>query len=113
MKKVTPILIVLTVFLLVFVLNSGCEEVQNQPDVRKSKLIADENLRLTKELQQLNRQLDEEIKMLEGCRQEQVMFEKELDDVTTLLMRELNECREKSLQLQEENEKLKAKIEQP
>jgi dynactin complex subunit len=112
MNKVLLVAVVLTVFLPVFILGSGCEE-QGQSDMTKSRLIADENFRLTKKLQQLNRQLDEEIKMLEGCRKEQVMFQKELDDLTTFLTNELDRCKEENLQLQEENKNLKAKLKQP
>jgi len=69
MNKVLPIAVVLAVLFSVFILSSGCEE-QSQPDVRKSRLIADENLRLNAELQRLNRQLEEQTKLLEDCRRE-------------------------------------------
>lgn len=112
MKKVTPIAVVLTVFLSVLVLNSGCEEEQNQPDVRKSRLITDENFRLTTELERRNRQLDKQIKLLEECRQEREKFEKGSGELTTSIMNAFGECKKKNLQLQEENKNLKAKLKQ-
>jgi len=108
----TYIAFVLAIFTSVLVLNSGCEEELNQSSVRKSRLIADENLRLTAELKQLNRQLDEQIKLLEECREEKEKFEKDSKELTSSIMTSFSECSKENLQLQKGNEKLKAKLKQ-
>lgn len=111
MNKVSPVAVVLAVLLAVFILSGGCEE-QNQPDVRRSRLIADENLRLTAELQRLSRQLDEQTKLLEDCRQEKETVVKESGELANSVMTAFGECKEQNLQLQEENKNLKAKLKQ-
>jgi flagellar basal body-associated protein FliL len=112
MRKVTLTAVALAAFLPVLVLSSGCEEELKQPDARKSRLIADENIRLSKEIQQLNRQLDKKIKLLEECSRKQAEVRKESDELTTSLMQAFGECKQENLRLQKENEALKAKIKQ-
>jgi hypothetical protein len=109
MNKVSPIAVVLAVLLPVFALSSGCEE-QRQPDIRKRRLIADENLRLTTELQRLSRQLDEQKKLLEDCRQEHKTVGQDSRELATSILTAFGECKGQNLQLQEENKNLKAKL---
>jgi len=109
MDKVSPIAVVLAVLLPVFVLSSSCEE-QNQSDIRKSRLIADENLRLTTELQRLSRRLDEQMKLLEDCRKKQETEVQKSRELATSVLTDLGECKEQNFQLQEENKNLRAKL---
>ncbi len=110
MKKIATVTITLTIFILVFLLNSGCEVEQNQPNVRRTRLIADENLRLTADLKRLNRELDKQIKLLEECRQKWAQSKKNSDKLTASIMEALGECNRENLKLKEENEGLKAKL---
>ena len=92
---------VLTVFLTVVLFNSGCEDEQNTPNPRKTKLLEDENIRLTSELKKVNRKLEKQTKLLEDCRQEQELFKKNSDTLTTEIMNALAECKEENNRLKE------------
>jgi len=101
----------------VAVLVSGCD----QANVKRCRLMADENRQMKKETEQLKKELgqrDQEIKnqkeQLESCLQErksleeasQKSFSKDINDIAGLMM-------EENAKLHEENEKLKAQIAEP
>jgi hypothetical protein len=101
MRKTAIMVIVVTVFLPVIICSIGCEDEQGAPNTRKTKLLEDENIRLTSELKQLNRKLEKQTTLLEDCRREKAESEKNSDELTTEIMNAFGECKE-------ENKRLKA-----
>ena len=95
----------------VIMLIAGCEK-ENAPDTKRSRLIATENIRLKKELEQRDKEIKKQEKLLEKCLQErdtwkakaQQNIQEQVDSVLTVVM-------EKNVELRKENEGLKAQIE--
>ncbi|MBA7712785.1 hypothetical protein ES703_121775 [subsurface metagenome] len=94
----------------VIMLIAGCEK-ENAPDTKRSRLIATENIRLKKELEQRDKEIKKQEKLLEKCLQErdtwkakaQQNIQEQVDSILTVVM-------EKNKELREENEGLKVQI---
>ncbi len=100
----------------------GCGE-QEPPGVKKSRLIAVENMRLTKELGQRNKEIErlnelhnkeikKQEKLLAECVQEKESWkQKARQNVRNQVKGVVDAVMEQNAKLREENEKLKAQIE--
>ena len=102
------------------VLISGCDE-QNNSDIKRARLIAEQDTQLKKEIEQLNKKLEnlsEETKkqkeQLDACLQKKKDLEEEFQNA---LRKDVNDILspvlEETAKLREENEKLKAQIPEP
>ena len=121
MKRSALKIFVLTVCVVVMLI-AGCGN-QELPGVKKSRLIAVENMRLTKELGQrsreierLNEQHNKEIKkqekLLAKCVQEKENWKKKArQNVRNQVKGVFDAVMEQNAKLRDENEKLKAQIE--
>ena len=107
----------------VIMLITGCAE-QEPPDMKKSRLIAAENLELKKQLEQHNKEIEkikqmheesikEQQKLLADCLQEKDSWKnKSQQKIREQVDRVLDAVMEQNAKLREENEKLKEQIEQ-
>jgi len=114
---------VLAVGIVVIMLISGCQQ-QELPSVRKSRLIAAENMQLKKELEQCSKEiatlkelhdkkLQEQAELLEKCLQEKDAWkEKSRQNVRNQVKGVVDAIMEQNVKLREENKKLKAQIEE-
>ncbi|MFA5292018.1 MAG: hypothetical protein WC496_03185 [Phycisphaerae bacterium] len=99
-----PIIFSLVVFL-------GCEQAQQKKTAgisRKDRLIASENMDLTKEIAQCRSEIEKQKKLLEQCRQEKEKAFQEANGINSqnlILKNEIEQCRS-------EIEKQKASLEQ-
>ena len=83
----------------------GCQE-EALMEPRKANLVADENHRLKRQLEQCVEERDKQIKLLDECKQQQ-------GKLTSFLMDTVrNEFKEENVKLKTENELLKAQVEQ-
>jgi len=101
---------------------AGCGN-QEPPGVKKSRLIASENMRLTKELEQRNKEIERlnELHNKESKKQEKLLAEcleekeswkqKARQNVRNQVKGVFDAVMEQNVKLSEENEKLKAQIE--
>ncbi len=111
MKTITTLALLSTV-LAVFVLVSGCEE-QGLNSTRRSRLVGDENLKLKKQLEVRDREiqkLKEVVAEYETESQKRADGEKEAGEMILKLLRESGVAGKKIEKLTEENLQLKAKI---
>ena len=114
---------VLAVGIVVIMLISGCQQ-QELPSVRKSRLIAAENMQLKKELEQCSKEiatlkelhdkkLQEQAELLEKCLQEKDAWkEKSRQNVRNQVKGVVDAIMEQNVKLREENKKLKEQIEE-
>lgn len=113
MKRPTQRAFVLAVGIVVIMLIAGCEEA-NVSNAKKSRLIADENIRLKKELEQCGREIEKQKKLLEECLQGKKVAEERADKgVEDLMNNILKDIIKDNRELREENEKLKRELEEP
>ncbi len=121
MKKPASKMFVLIVCVVIMSI-AGCGE-QEPPSVKKSRLIAVENMRLTKELGQRNKEIErlnelhnkeikKQEKLLAECVQEKVSWkQKARQNVRNQVKGVFDAVMEQNVKLRDENEKLKAQIE--
>jgi len=121
MKRAAREIFVLAVCVVVMLI-VGCGE-QAPPGVKKSRLIAVENMRLTKELEQRNKEIErlkelhnkeskKQEKLLAECVQEKESWkQKARQNVRNQVKGVFDAVMEQNVKLSEENEKLKAQIE--
>jgi len=114
MKKPASKIFVLTVCVVVMSI-AGCGE-QELPGVKKSRLIAVENMRLEKEIERLNelhnKESKKQEKLLAECVQEKESWkQKARQNVRNQVKGVFDAVMEQNVKLREENEKLKAQIE--
>ena len=121
MKKLASKIFVLTVCVVVMSI-AGCGN-QEPPGVKKSRLIAVENMRLKKELEQRskeierlnelhNKEIKKQEKLLAKCVQEKEGWkQKARQNVRNQVKGVFDAVMEQNVKLREENEKLKAQIE--
>ncbi len=121
MKKLASKIFVLTVCVVVMSI-AGCGE-QELPSVKKSRLIAVENMRLKKELGQRSKEIErlnelhnkeskKQEKLLAECVQEKESWkEKARQNVRNQVKGVFDAVMEQNVKLRDENEKLKAQIE--
>ena len=112
MKRPAQKAFLLAVGIVLITLIAGCEEEANLPDTKRSRLIAAENMRLKKDLERRDKEIERQKELLEKCLQEkntwkekaQQNIRKQVDSILTAVM-------EKNVELHKENEGLKAQIE--
>jgi len=121
MKRAVRKIFVLAVCIIVMSI-AGCGE-QELPSVKKSRLIAAENMRLTKELERRDKEIEsirelhnKEIKkqeeLLAKCvREKESWKQKAQQNVRNQVKGVFDAVMEQNAKLREENEKLKAQIE--
>jgi len=122
MKRAARKISVLAVCVFVMFI-TGCGE-QEPPSVKKSRLIAVENMRLTKELEQRskeierlkelhNKEIKKQEKLLAECVQEKESWkQKARQNVRNQVKGVFDVVMEQNTKLRDENEKLKAQIEE-
>jgi len=120
MKKLASKMFVLTVCVVVMSI-AGCGE-QEPPGVKKSRLIAVENMQLTRELEQRSKEIErlkelhskeikKQEKLLAECVQEKESWKKKArQNVRNQVKGVVDAVMEQNTKLREENEKLKAQI---
>jgi len=123
MKKPAREAFVLVVIVAVMLIG-GCGGQNDPPDVKKSKAIAAENIALKKQLAQSSkeieklkvqhgRELDEQKKLLQTCRQEkEALNEKSRQNIRSQVKGVLDTVLEENKKLRDENTRLKAQIEE-
>ena len=121
MKKIVRKIFVLAVCIVVMSI-AGCGE-QEPPSVKKSRLIAVENMQLARELEQRNKEIErlnelhnkeskKQENLLAKCVQEKESWKKKArQNVRKQVKGVFDAVMEQNAKLREENEKLKAKIE--
>ncbi len=121
MKKIVRKIFVLAVGVVVMSI-AGCGN-QEPPGVKRSRLIAVENMRLKKELGQRNKEIErlnelrnkeskKQEKLLAECMQEKMSWkQKARQNVRKQVKGVFDAVMEQNVKLSEENEKLKAQIE--
>jgi chromosome condensin MukBEF ATPase and DNA-binding subunit MukB len=121
MKRAARKIFVLAVCVVVMSI-AGCAE-QELPSVKKSRLIAAENMRLTKQLERRDREIEsikelhnkeskKQEKLLAKCVQEKESWkQKARQNVRNQVKGVFDAVMEQNAKLREENEKLKAQIE--
>ncbi len=121
MKRAVREIFVLAVCVFVMFI-AGCGE-QEPPSVKKSRLIAVENMRLTKELEQRSKEIErlkelhnkeskKQEKLLAECVQEKESWkQKARQNVRNQVKGVFDAVMEQNVKLRDENEKLKAQIE--
>ena len=121
MKKIVRKIFVLAVGVVVMSI-AGCGQ-QEPPGVKRSRLIAVENMRLKKELGQRNKEIErlnelrnkeskKQEKLLAECMQEKMSWkQKARQNVRKQVKGVFDAVMEQNVKLSEENEKLKAQIE--
>ena len=121
MKKIVRKIFVLAVGVVVMSI-AGCGN-QEPPGVKRSRLIAVENMRLKKELGQRNKEIErlnelrnkeskKQEKLLAECMQEKMSWkQKARQNVRKQMKGVFDAVMEQNVKLSEENEKLKAQIE--
>jgi multidrug efflux pump subunit AcrB len=122
MKKPATKILVLAVCVVVVLLIAGCGE-QELPSMKKSRLIAVENMQLKRELEQCNREIEKLIELhnRESRKQEKILAEcvqekeswkrKAQQNVRNQVKGVFDAVMEQNAKLLEENKKLKAQIE--
>jgi multidrug efflux pump subunit AcrB len=122
MKKPATKILVLAVCVVVVLLIAGCGE-QELPSMKKSRLIAVENMQLKRELEQCNREIEKLIELhnKESRKQEKILAEcvqekeswkqKAQQNVRNQVKGVFDAVMEQNAKLLEENKKLKAQIE--
>ena len=97
---------------LIAVLIAGCEE-QNLSTAKESKLIAYENRQLKEPLAQQEKKIEEQGRLLEECQQRREVLEERFKEEIDTRMGEVMEVfAQLDKQLNEENNKLKAHVEE-
>ncbi len=109
MKRMVSKVLFLAIFGIAFV--AGCED-ENQTDTKMSRLVANENIQLKKDLQNCQKEIEKQKKLLEQCEQMNDSLQEEATkEMTDFLDSMVKEAMEENERLQEENKKLKAEIE--
>ncbi len=111
MKGPAQRVFVLAVCIVVIMLIAGCEE-GNLSNAKKSGLIADENMQLKKDLEQCNREIEKQKELLAKCLQQKESSQEQMQKIIEDLSGDTLSDFEEIMKLREENEKLKAQIEQ-
>lgn len=116
MKAILPSVLLLAGFLGLVNFISGCKEETKSVNLRRTRLIMDENLKLKKQLQLLDTQNQEQKDLLAACEKEKADMQKYMDDFTReqlndpVLMKIIDETSKQLEYLALENEQLKGRI---
>ena len=113
MRRQTKKTLVLAVGIaLVIMLIAGCEEEQRISSTKRSRLIAQENMQLKKDLDNRNRKIEKQKELLDECMQEKKVLQKESKrNIQEQVKGVFDAVFEENIKLREENKKLKAQIE--
>jgi len=106
MNGTIPKTLVLTAAVIALATTIGCEK-QNLSDIKRTRLIAAENIQLKKDLAQCNKEIEEQKKLLEKCKGEKKRTGKMMLDMATAKLQDIKKIKT----LEEENKNLKAQIE--
>ncbi len=109
MKRMIIKIIFLTVVGIAFV--AGCEE-ESQIDTRKSRLVANENTQLKKDLDRCQEKIEKHKELVEKCLQEKKALEEKMKiegDIEELAENALKDF-EGIVRLREENERFKVEV---
>jgi len=116
MKRPSQKVAVLAVGIVVIMFVAGCEEekaLSTQSNIRKHKLIADENRQLKKESEQRSKEIKSQKELLDKCLEEKKnLQEKPQEDAEELMTLVFESFNEENKKLKEENKNLKARIEE-
>ena len=104
------IVIALFILLLSLPLLTGCQE-SRSGQIRRARLIADENLELKKELKQKDEQIADLKKQIEQIEAKIAEERKKFGDMTLKTLQILAESEKKNQALTAENQKLKEELE--
>lgn len=104
MRKIKIITILVTVTLFCILLTAGCEEEQT-PGMKQSKLIAEQNMQLKKQLEQKDIEITKLKQQLNQCEIDKVKMQRQQRE-------EINSVGEGVIEIFEENVKLKEEVEQ-
>lgn len=110
MKRSAQKAVVLAVGIAVMLI-AGCEE-PNLSNTRKSRLIADENRQLKGKLEQRDREIEKQKKLVEKCTQEKKDSEKQIHKSYQDLIDDSFKDFEELTRVREENKDLKSLVEQ-
>lgn len=102
-----------------FVFAAGCEE-ETMSGSKKDRLISAENIRLRDKLEQLEKQLEKQKELLGQCEQEKQTLQEQVKDcdekskqkVQTMMSLVLQSVGKETEKLRQENERLKAQIDE-
>jgi len=112
MKKLNLLLVVslLTIPTLFFL--SGCQENQtSSSELKMTKLLAEENSSLEKDLANRDKMILNQMNLLQNCEQEKAEQQQKADESMTFLMQKIvGELKTQVDQLQMENQELKTKL---
>ena len=112
MKRPVSKAFVLAVGIVFIMLIAGCGE-ENLSNVKKHKLIANENRQLKKELEFSDKEIEKQKKSLDECLQKKkVLEEQSREDVKGMMDEIFGKVIEESKKLGEENKNLKAQVQQ-
>jgi len=113
--KIIRLSTVLLAGFLVFVIFTGCQE-DRLANNKRARLLYDENVKLKKELEYLDRQNQEQKELLATCEKEKADIQKNLDDFTQeqlndpALVKIIDNTSKQLSDLALENEQLKSRI---
>ena len=111
MKKSTQTALILAVSIVAIMLTTGCAE-QNLSSTKKTRLIASDNIQLKKQLQQCNKEIEKQKKLLDECLQAKKSLQQDSQkDIENLVANIFEGVAKENTNLRDENEKLKAQIE--
>ena len=88
---------------------SGCQEA-NKPDDRRSRLLADDNLQLKKQLELRNQEIKKQRGLLTECEKKAAAVKQISDEAATSMLDMLTDVTQKNENLTEENKQLKASV---
>ena len=111
MKKSTQTALISAVAIVAIMLIAGCAE-QDLSSTKKTRLIASDNIQLKKQLQQCNKEIEKQKKLLDECLQaKKVLQQDSQKDIGNLVANIFEGVAKENTNLRDENEKLKAQIE--
>ena len=104
-------LLAIIIIAIASIVMTGCEE-QSKSDTPKTRLLADANYRLKKQLEQLKEELANQKQLLTKCQEEKIALKKQSNESVELVVTELlPQLEQGKVQLQHENQQLKSQIE--
>ena len=103
--------IVLLTALLGTLLLAGCQK-SDSSQIRKARLVANENLQLKRQLAEKDTQIEDLKKQIEKIEAEKAKADEEFGSTTIKTLQMVAETEKRNQALAEENEKLKKEIEQ-
>ena len=111
MKRLLPKMVVMAVGIVALMLIAGCEEEQNSAGAKKSRLIANENMQLKKELEQHNKEIERQKELFAKCQQEKKALEEQsTKDIGQMMDSIVKDVSEENTKLRGDIKNLKAQV---